>query len=563
MKRDTETAVELTAAWQRIRPAFRGVLLFSFVVNALVLMPAIYMMQVYDRVLTSRNLITLLVLTLITVFLYGLMSLLEWVRGKLLVRLAVVFENALRERVFTAAFQAVLGRVGGDARQALNDLAELRQFAGGRGLIALLDAPWAPVFLVILFLLHPVLGWLGVFGVVVLVGLTWLTERRTQKPLSEASRAAQLATGFATNQLANSEVIQAMGMLPALRQRWVGRHLQAVALHSSASDAAAGLASTTRFVRMVLQSAVLGVGAWLVIADGLSGGGMIAASILMGRALAPIEGLIGSWKNLVASRDAWGRLDALLRLCPARPDGMRLAAPKGQYQLEGVFAVPPGGQQAVLRNINLQLPAGECLAVIGPSGSGKSSLVRLLVGVWPARQGTVRLDGADLYQWDKAELGPHLGYLPQDVELFEGTVAENIARFGEVDAESVMAASKLAGIHELVLRLPQGYDTPIGPGGGLLSGGQRQRVGLARALYRDPQVIVLDEPNSNLDDAGEAALLQAVVQLKARRATVVVVTHRKNMLPQVDRLLLLADGEIKGYGPRDRVLELMQKEVQK
>ncbi|MFM1885219.1 MAG: hypothetical protein RL026_376 [Pseudomonadota bacterium] len=563
MKRDTETAVELTAAWQRIRPAFRGVLLFSFVVNALVLMPAIYMMQVYDRVLTSRNLTTLLVLTLITVFLYGLMSLLEWVRGKLLVRLAVVFENALRERVFTAAFQAVLGRVGGDARQALNDLAELRQFAGGRGLIALLDAPWAPVFLVILFLLHPVLGWLGVFGVVVLVGLTWLTERRTQKPLSEASRAAQLATGFATNQLANSEVIQAMGMLPALRQRWVGRHLQAVALHSSASDAAAGLASTTRFVRMVLQSAVLGVGAWLVIADGLSGGGMIAASILMGRALAPIEGLIGSWKNLVASRDAWGRLDALLRLCPARPDGMRLAAPKGQYQLEGVFAVPPGGQQAVLRNINLQLPAGECLAVIGPSGSGKSSLVRLLVGVWPARQGTVRLDGADLYQWDKAELGPHLGYLPQDVELFEGTVAENIARFGEVDAESVMAASKLAGIHELVLRLPQGYDTPIGPGGGLLSGGQRQRVGLARALYRDPQVIVLDEPNSNLDDAGEAALLQAVVQLKARRATVVVVTHRKNMLPQVDRLLLLADGEIKGYGPRDRVLELMQKEVQK
>jgi PrtD family type I secretion system ABC transporter len=419
------------------------------------------------------------------------------------------------------------------------------------------------VFLLFLFMLHPVLGWLGVFGVVLLVSLTLLTERMTQQPLSAAAMAGQQATGFASNQLANSEVIQALGMLPALRARWSDRHLKAVELHSQASDAAAALVSGTKFVRLVLQSAVLGVGAYLVIADGLSGGGMIAASILMGRALAPIEGLIGNWKNLVATRDAWGRIGKLLQAFPARAEGMSLAAPKGDYALEQVTAVPPGSQKAVLRNLNFQLPAGQCLAVIGPSGSGKSSLARLLVGVWAPRAGTVRLDGADVYAWNKSELGPHLGYLPQDVELFEGSVAENIARFGIVDPEQVTAAAQLAGIHELVLRLPQGYDTQIGPGGGLLSGGQRQRLGLARAVYGNPQVIVLDEPNSNLDDVGEAALLQAISQLKARGRTLVVITHRRNMLPLADRLLVLQDGEVQGYGPRDRILELMQKEAQK
>lgn len=556
-------ATELQQSWQVLRAPLRGVVLFSFAINALMLMPAIYMMQVYDRVLTSRNLTTLLVLSLLALFLFGLMNLLEWVRGKLLVRLAVRFEDGLRERVFTAAFESVLGKVGGDARQALNDLAELRQFVAGRGLIALLDAPWAPVFLVFLFMLHPVLGWLGVFGVVLLVSLTLLTERMTQKPLSAAAMAGQQATGFASNQLANSEVIQALGMLPALRARWSERHLKAVALHSEASDAAALLVSGTKFARLVLQSAVLGVGGYLVIADGLSGGGMIAASILMGRALAPIEGLIGSWKNLVATRDAWGRVGKLLQAFPQHAEGMSLAAPKGDYTLEQVTAIPPGGQKPVLRNLNFQLPAGQCLAVIGPSGSGKSSLARLLVGVWAPRAGTVRLDGADVYSWNKSELGPHLGYLPQDVELFEGTVAENIARFGTVDADQVTAAAQLAGIHELVLRLPQGYDTQIGPGGGLLSGGQRQRVGLARAVYGNPQVIVLDEPNSNLDDVGEAALLQAINQLKAQGRTVVVITHRRNMLPLADRLLVLRDGEVQGYGPRDRILELLQKEAQK
>ena len=550
---------ELFTAIFSLRRAFFAVAAFSLCINLLMLVPSLYMLQIYDRVITSRNGMTLLMITLIMLLAYALLGILEWVRSRLLIGASLQFDEALKDRVFNAAFEAVLRGRGVNPAQALADLTQLRQFLGGNGLIAFFDAPWVPVFLVVITLLHPMLGLLSLVGGIVLFVLTLLTERLTHQPLSEANALGIQAGNYAGNTLRNAEVIEAMGMQARLRERWRSQHDKSLDLQELASDRAGSIGAVTRFTRIALQSLALGAGAWLVIDDKLGPGSMIAASILMGRALSPIEQVIGGWRNLTAARSSYTRLAALFAALPPRTAGLPLPRPVGHLLVDNVSAAAPNRDVPILKGIRFALAPGEILAIIGPSASGKSSLARLLVGVWPAAAGKVRLDGADVHDWNKLELGRHVGYMPQDVELFEGTIAANIARFAEPDPEKIVRAAQRAGIHEMILRFPTGYDTEIGVGGAFLSGGQRQRIGLARAIYDDPVLIVLDEPNSQLDETGEAALAQALAELRARGSTIAIVTHRPNVLGIADKLLLLRDGAQQMFGPRAEVLAALAK----
>ncbi len=554
MARTPPAFPELRQALWLMRRNFLAAGAFSFFINLLLLGPSIYMLQTYDRVLASRNEVTLWMLTLMVLLIFALIAGLEWVRSRLLVRAGIQMEDALNNRVFTAAFEANLRRAGRNPSQALTDLTNLRQFITGQGLFAFFDAPWGPIYLAVIFFLHPLLGWFSVFGALILVGLTLATEAATRKPLAEANMVAIRANQNAENNLANAEAIEAMGMLPDLRRRWQAMHRTHLALQALASDRAGLISALTKFVRLSQQSLVLGFGAYLVIRGEMTPGGMIAASILMGRALAPVEQLIANWRGFVSTRGAYARLGDLLHNFPSRPVSMPLPPPRGEVAVENLVAVPPGAAAPVLRGIGFAMSPGEVVVVVGPSASGKSTLARMLVGLWPPAAGKVRLDGADVHHWNKEELGPWIGYLPQDIELFEGTVAENIARFGEPDPEKVIAAAQKAGVHDMILRFPMGYDAPIGPGGGVLSGGQRQRVALARALYGDPSLVILDEPNSNLDEAGEAALVQAVRALKAAGKTVLIITHRMNIIGIADRMMLLGEGVVQLYGPAREVL---------
>ena len=536
------------------RSAFRSVGVFSAVINLLMLVPSLYMLQVYDRVMTSQNETTLLMLTLMVLGAFLLQAGLEFVRSFMLVRVGAQLDMQLNQRIYTASFEEQLRRGGGNAGQALADLTTVRQFVTGQGVFAFFDAPWFPIYLVVIFLFDWVLGVFALFGVATLVVLAWANERVSRQPLAEANSMAVNAGQLANNNLRNAEVIEAMGMLPALMGRWFALHSRFLQLQADASEKAGIVMATTKFFRTALQSLILGIGALLALEGRITPGMMLVGSVLMGRALAPVEQLIGVWKTWSSTRSAWQRLSELLAAHPPRRDAMSLPAPKGHLALEGVVATPPGGPTPVIRQLSLQLPAGEVLGIIGPSGSGKSTLARLLVGVWPASAGSVRLDGADVFQWNKAELGPHLGYLPQDIELFAGTVGENIARFGAVDAERVIEAARRAGVHDMVLRLPKGYDTPLRDGGEGLSGGQKQRLGLARALYGDPALVVLDEPNSNLDDAGEQALVAALQDLRQRGKTVVVISHRNSAIAATTRLLVLREGVAQAFGPTQQVL---------
>ena len=553
---------DLNLALRAMRRVFVVAGVYSFIINALLLVPSVYSLQVFDRVLSSRSEMTLLMVSLIALYLYAMMGGIEWVRSQLMIKAGLRLDERLRDRVFNACHQATLRGAGGNPVQAINDLGNIRQFFTGSGLFAFLDAPWAPIFLVVIYMLHPTLGNVALGGSILLVILTLLTERITQKPLDEANGAAIQANNFATNNLRNAEVIEAMGMLPSMRARWFQKHHRMLAMQQVASNRAGLITAITKTCRYGLQSATMGVGAYLVITDQLTAGAMFASSILIGRAMAPVEQLIGAWKGLISVRSSYGRLGKLLDTFPDRPPDMSLPRPKGALSVEGVIATAPGLQTPILRGISFNAAPGEAICIIGRSASGKSTLARLLVGLWPAMQGKVRLDGADIAGWNKAELGPHLGYLPQDVELFEGSVSENIARFAEIDAEAVVQAAERAGVHQMILRLPQGYETQIGPGGGFLSGGQRQRVALARALYGKPALVVLDEPNSNLDDEGDAALLKAVQDLKTQGSTVILITHRTAITSAVDKLLVLSDGAVQHFGPRDAVLAAMNRPAQ-
>ena len=549
---------ELGIALAAMRSALLTVAVFSGFINLLMLSPSIYMLQVYDRVLGSRNETTLLVLSAMVVGAYLFMAALEAIRGWVLVRVGARLDAQLNSRVYTAAFERNLRRPGSNTAQPIHDLNTLRQTLTGSALLAAFDAPWLPIYLVVIFLMSPALGWFALGGALVLLVLAVLNERLSKPRLDEAQKYSLQSQQALTNNLRNAEVIEAMGMLPQIRERWYGLHRQQLQTQANASDLAAVLGGATKFVRVCLQSLVLGFGALLVLEGRMTAGMMIAASILAGRALAPVELLVANWKQIVAGRQAYARLRELLGIHPPRARGMPLPAPTGSVAVEAASAVAPGTQRLILKNLSFSIAPGEIVAIIGPSASGKSSLARLLVGVWPAVTGSVRLDGASLFEWNKDELGPCIGYLPQDIELFDGTVAENIARFGKVDPDKVVEAAKQVDMHEQILRLPAGYDTPLGTDGSNLSGGQRQRIGLARALYGDPSFIVLDEPNSNLDDSGERALVEAIKALKAAGKTVVLITHRMSTLSVVDKGAVLADGVLAAFGPRDEVLKALQ-----
>ncbi|WP_309681392.1 type I secretion system permease/ATPase [Polaromonas sp.] len=553
---------EITLALADFKGAFRTVGIFSAIINLMLLVPSLYMLQVYDRVLASQNQTTLLMLTLMVLGAFLFTSALEFVRSFVLIRVGAQLDMKMNKRIYTAAFEQNLKKAGGNAGQALQDLTTIRQFLTGNALFAFFDAPWFPVYLAVIFLFNSSLGVFALCGTIILIALAYVNEVVSKKPLAEASSMAIAAGNLATNNLRNAEVIEAMGMLPNLMSRWFKLHGRFLQLQAEASEKAGIISASTKFFRMSLQSLVLGFGALLVLEGKITGGMMIVSSILMGRTLSPVEQLIGIWKTWSSTRSAYKRLNELLAANPPRNAGMSLPKPLGQIALEAVTAAPPGSAVAVIKNLSFSIAPGDVLGVIGPSGAGKSTLARLLVGVWPAAMGKVRLDGADVYQWNKDELGPHIGYLPQDIELFAGTVSENIARFGEVDPEKVVMAAKRAGVHEMILQFAQGYDTPLGDGGAGLSGGQKQRLGLARAMYDDPSVLVLDEPNSNLDEVGEQALVAAIVDFRKRGKTMVLITHRTSAISVTNKLLLLRDGVAQTFGPTAQVLADLTKAAQ-
>jgi ATP-binding cassette subfamily C exporter for protease/lipase len=536
---------------------------FSAITNLLGLAPSLYMLQVYDRVITSRNEITLLMLTLMMLGAYLFIGALEMIRSFVLIRVGARFDMQMNKRIYTAAFERNLKSAGGSAGQALNDLTTVRQFLTGSAVFAFFDVPWFPIYLAVIFFFEP---WLGVFalvGVAIQIVLAIVNERMTHAPLSEANNMAIAASTAATNNLRNAEVIESMGMLPNLQQRWFKLHGKFLNLQAQASQKAGVIGAATKFFQSSWSSLVLGMGALLVLDNKITSGMMIAASILVGKTTQPVQQVIGVWKSWASVRSAFERMTALLETHPARAAGMALPAPQGTLTVEGVSAAPPGVRSPIVRSVSFGILPGDVLGVIGPSGSGKSTLARLLVGVWPTMIGTVRLDGADIYAWNKAELGPHLGYLPQDIELFSGTVSENIARFGDVDAEKVVQAAKRAGVHDMILHFPEGYDTKLGDGGAGLSGGQKQRLGLARAMYGDPALLVLDEPNSNLDEMGENALVASVREMSARGKTVVLITHRPSAISATTKLLVMRDGTVQMFGPTKDVLAAIGEANQK
>lgn len=554
---------EIERVLAQFKSTFFTVGTFSAISNLLMLVPSIYMLQVYDRVLSSRNDVTLLMLTLLMLGAFALVAGLEIVRSFVLIRVGAKFDMTLNKRVYTASFEQNLRRSGGNPSQALMDLTTLRQFLTGNALFAFFDAPWFPIYLIVIFLFDWQLGLFALCGTAILVTLAYVNERVTRKPLEEAGSTSIAANNLASNNLRNAEVIESMGMLPSLMDRWFKLHGKFLMLQADASQKAGIIGSVTKFFQSSLQSLILGMGALLVLENHITPGMMIAASILVGRALAPVQQVIGVWKSWNSTRSAYTRLLKLLEDNPERPAGMPLPKPAGSVSVEAVTAAPPGSQIPVIKNLSFAIMAGDVVGIIGASGSGKSTLARLLVGVWPAAMGKVRLDGADIYTWNKGELGPHVGYLPQDVELFGGTVSDNIARFGEVDPAKVVEAAKRAGVHDMILHLPKGYDTVLGEGGAGLSGGQRQRLGLARAMYGDPSLIVLDEPNSNLDDVGEAALVAAINDLRQHGKTIVLVTHRTNVLSVTNKLLLLREGMAQSFGPTSQVIASLNEANQK
>ena len=549
----TSTPPELQAVARASRSAIFSAALFSLFLNLLMLVPSLYMLQVYDRVLSTGSVPTLLVLTLITVFLFMVYGGLEWVRSQIMIVASIRFDAMLGPAVHDAIFARTMASAGRHASaQPLDDIDRVRQFVTGSGLFALLDAPWVPLYVGLMFLFHWWIGIAAVVSIVVLAALTLWTELATQHLLKKAGSASQAANQQTASHLRHAEAITAMGMLPRLRQRWQHERGQALDDQHRASARAGLIAALSKTYRLTSQSLILGLGAYLAIQREISPGMVIAGSILLGRALAPIDQLIGSWRSLDTARGAYQRLRDLLSAHQPPPERMALPDIRGEYRLDKVTIAPDGARAPVIKSLSLHIPAGTQVGIIGPSAAGKSTLVRALLGLYLPSEGALRLDGAELMQYERAVLGDATGYLPQDVELLEGTLAENIARYGEVDADAVVKAAQLAGVHDMILAMPAGYETRL-DGHRILSAGQRQRVALARALYRDPKVVILDEPNSNLDEAGNAALERTLAALRGMQATVIIVTHRSRVLAQLDAVLLLIDGKLSHYGTPEQV----------
>ena len=540
---------ELGRALWAFRREFFWVGVFSMFTNLLVLTPTVYMLQVYDRVMISGSELTLLAITLLAVGFFAVMGLADWLRSRLLVRAGAKLDEALNARVFGAAFEGSLQRGTGGRSQAFGDLTQVRQFLTGNGVFAFFDLPWTPIYLAVLFLMHPVLGWTSVGFMVLLLALALWGQKATRATLENAQEGQQQLSTFIWGKLRNAESVHAMGMQGNLRQHWLGLHDRQAVREHQAVAASQRLQAVTKFVQHSQQSLILAVGALLALEGEIGVGAMIASNALMGNALRPVGLLVGTWRQFLQARQGYQRLETLLEEFPPRQDRHTADECRGQLTLRRVVASAPGRKSPILEGLDAEFKAGEVVAILGPSGAGKSTLARCLVGVWPGMQGEVLLDGEPMARWSREALGPHIGYLPQEVELLDGTIAENIARFGEVDSERVIEAARRTGIHDMVLRFPKGYDTPMGEAGQLLSGGQRQRIGLARAIYGNPALVVLDEPNANLDDVGEAALARTVRELREGGCTVFMIVHQRALLSVADRVLVMNQGRIERLVP--------------
>lgn len=553
---------ELKKSLLSAKKSFIMVGLFSMFINILMLVPPLYMLQLYDRVLGSRSQDTLIMLTLIVVVLFITMGLLEVVRSRVLVRVGNKLDSMLSQRIFDNLFELERKAPGRSSSMPLNDLTQVRQFMTGNGLFAFFDAPWMPIYIIVLFIFHPAFGFFAIFAAIVLVGITVANEYSTKDKLAEANNLSRASTIYVDSNIRNAEVVNAMGMRNNISKIWADKYYGFLNAQNIASDSAGVWSNLSKSLRVMFQSLILGLGAYLAINMEVTPGMMIAASIIMGRALAPLDLIIGSWKGFSSARSSYERIEGLLNDFPKDKEYMQLPAPKGEITLENVVVIPPSGTVPSLKGISMKIEKGDVVGIIGPSAAGKSSLARVMLGLWPLSNGVARIDKADISQWDREDLGKYVGYLPQDIELFEGTVSQNIARFGEVEPEKVVEAASKAGVHEMILKLNEGYDTKIGPGGASLSGGQRQRIGLARALYNNPVFVVLDEPNSNLDDVGEAALVEAIKTLRASGTTVVIITHRTNVLQATNKLALINNGVLELYGNTNDVLNAIAQKQQ-
>ena len=554
--REQGSSSELAGALHACRTAFIGIGLFSGVINILMLTGALFMLEIYDRVLPSRSLPTLISLALLVLVLFSLQGLLDLVRSRILVRVGASIDEALRGRMLQAMIRVpLLAGNQGSGIQPVRDLENIRSFMSGPGPTALFDLPWIPVYLIVIFAFHIALGLTALFGAIVLVGLTVLTELLSRAPMKSAAEVGVARSTFADACRRNAEVISAMGMARRIEAKWEEVNRRHLAELQRLSDVSGGLGAFSKVLRMVLQSAVLAVGAYLVVEQQATAGIIIAASILAGRALAPVDLSIAHSKSFLAARHSWRRLSMLLALLPARAEPMTLPAPKARLALQDVCVAAPGTKKVIVQAVTFDVEAGHALGIVGPTGSGKSTLVRAISGAWQPLAGRIRLDGADIDQWSPHELGRHTGYLPQDVELFSGTVGENISRFdAKADADAIIAAAHAAGVHELIVSFREGYETQIGEHGEALSAGQRQRIALARALYCDPFLVILDEPNSNLDSEGDIALTDAILGVRNRGGIVIIVAHRPSALVAVDWLLTIDGGRVQAFGEKEVVL---------
>lgn len=544
------------------RREFFWVCVFSFFTNVLMLTPTLYMLQVYDRVMLSGNELTLAALTAMMVFFYAVMGFAEWVRSRLLVRAGARFDETLNTKVFEATFEARLSGTNRNPLQPLGDLTQLRQFLTGNGIFAIVDTPWTVVYLAVLFLMHPLLGWASIAFMLIQLTLAYAGHRLTSGRYRVAQEQATEASNYLQSKLRNSETVEALGMMGNLRRQWLDLQKKQLASQADAQELARRLQSFTKFIQYMQQSLILALGALLAIDGQISAGAMIACNALMGNALRPIGTIVQTWKQFVDIRQAYTRLDEVLMANPARDATHEGDEVKGQITLRHLVATAQGREEPILKGLDAEFVAGEIVAIVGPSGAGKSTLARCLLGIWPTTEGQVLLDGQPIESWSRDALGPNLGYLPQDIEMFDGTIAENIARFMPVEAAAVIEAATRTGIHDMILRLPKGYDTPMGEAGNFLSGGQKQRIGLARAILGDPALVVLDEPNANLDDIGETALLRTVAQLKERGKTVFMIVHQQHMLAAADRVLVLENGQITNFVKVERRAASTQPAIQ-
>ena len=546
-----------------LRQEFMWVGIFSMIANLLMLTPSIYMLQIYDRIMLSQSLLTLLAVTILLAWFFFIIALSEWLRSRLLVRAGMQFDAKLSSLVFRASFNAHLVKPGYQPSDALTDLANIRQFMTGNGVLAFFDAPWTPFYIMVVFILHPLLGWMSIVFVGIQLGMAWLNDRVTASSIEESNKAARDDSRLISTKLRNAETVDAMGMHGNLLSYWTNAHQNTIDKSSASIVVQQKQQSWTKFVRYIMQSLTLAAAALLVIRGELSAGAMIAANLLVSRALQPMDTMVATYKYFVQAKLAFKRLEELLISYGDLKEGTHSEPASGNFHVKNLSIKAANTEKEILKDVNIEFQEGHVIAIVGPSGSGKSTLARCLVGVWPTLSGEVLLGDVPIQEWDKKILGPCMGYLPQDVELMEGSIADNISRFGEADSEKIIQAAKAVGIHEMILRLPKGYDMQIGESGGLLSGGQRQRIGLARAIYGEPSYVVLDEPNSNLDEAGERSLVEMVSQFKAKGKTVILITHKLNILSVVDDLLFLEAGRVLAQGPRNEVVNFMKQRNQK